>query len=445
MSTLVYGTSIRGNGHYRAGIECQDSTSFCEKDFLADKIKLIALSDGHGEPTCQRSVIGANVATLIAREELYRCVLKLAPTLDELDTLNEIIKSPPRHIKREGDGVSAELSLIKDHASYLSSQISEALDGVKSKIIDKWRCAVLKDFSENPLAILSAEESIDETKLLLPAYASKTEKGILLSRQVLKSNAQAQITENPYIVYGATLLACAQYKEHIFLLKLGDGSITILDSDGKAVEPIKSKPEEIANATESLCQKYASKLMQSAYLKCKAKIILLCTDGVTNALDSEESLGELAGGLYESINEEPRKLRCEFNDFLRGFSDATDDDCSIGFIANEIDDYAYEIIKNTEDGEENEINVSCNAHSFDLEKEGYTLAWENNILALVNENGEKGDKLQPVCCTLTTLTLEDDEIKATKEEKKYLVLSSNDKNTTLANITEKLYNELIAE
>lgn len=447
MSTLVYGASIRGNGHYRTGTECQDSTSFCEKDFKNGKIKVIALSDGHGESTCQRSAIGASVATLIAREELYKCVLKITPTLDELDTLNEIINNPPRGIRGEGKG--AELSQIKDRVTHLSSQISKSLDEVKSKIIDKWQGAVFKDFSEKPIAIANAEIteiSGDERKTAaLSAYASREGNVLTLARQDLRAGAQKQITENPYILYGATLSACAQYKDHIFLIKLGDGNITVLDNDGGAHEPIKDKPEEIANATESLCQKNAKELMRCEHLKCQAKIIMMCTDGVANALEGDDSLCELANILYESVKNEPRELRREFRSFLRKFSSATDDDATICFIANGIEKYSYEAIRNTEDWDEDEAELKAlykKAPSYSLNQD-CSLTWENDRVAKIENSGKQS--LVLLACTLTTLSLKNGAIKADTEKEKYLVLSQEDRAITLANIDEKLYNELIAE
>ena len=448
MSTLVYGASVRGNGHYRTGIECQDSTSFCERDFSNDEIKVVALSDGHGEAICKRALIGSSVATLIAREELYRCVLGLVPLLDELDSLDKIVNNPPSKIAKVGNKDSAELSILKEQISRLKLQISNSLNETKEKITYKWQEGIIKDFSKKPLTILKGEmvrigKETETTNIL--AYATRSENSIALARQSLKNGAKERIKENPYIVYGATLLACAQYKEHVFLLKLGDGNLIILDFDGNAIEPLKNKPEEIANATESLCQKNAKELMQGAYLKCHAKIIMMCTDGVSNAFEGDEALSELANGLYESIKNEPEGLRRDFKSFLRRFSEASDDDSTICFIANEIDDCAYQSIKDTCDGDEDDGKLKAlyvNEPSYSLNEGKYSFTWENDTLTEIN--GEK-EEIRLLKCNIYNLTCVDGAIEETHEDKKYLILSSNDRTIRLANITEKLYNELIAE
>ena len=91
MNTVVYGSSIKGNGHFIHGGKCQDSNSFDEKDFSEDEIKVIALSDGHGGAPYCRSAKGAKFAVDIAKSELYSFVSRIKDFLDEIDSAQKFI------------------------------------------------------------------------------------------------------------------------------------------------------------------------------------------------------------------------------------------------------------------------------------------------------------------------------------------------------------------
>ena len=91
MKTVVYGSSIKGNGHFISGTQCQDNNSFDEKDFSDDEIKVIALSDGHGGAPYCRSAKGSRLAVDITKKELYDFVNRIKPFLDEIDSAQRII------------------------------------------------------------------------------------------------------------------------------------------------------------------------------------------------------------------------------------------------------------------------------------------------------------------------------------------------------------------
>ena len=59
MKLAVFGKSVRGAAHIRAGTKCQDS---CRKIVLEDGTAILAAADGHGSPACPHSRTGAKIA-----------------------------------------------------------------------------------------------------------------------------------------------------------------------------------------------------------------------------------------------------------------------------------------------------------------------------------------------------------------------------------------------
>ena len=166
MKTLVYGSSIKGNGHFVSGTECQDSNSFLETDFSEDEIKVIALSDGHGGAPYLRSAQGSKLAVEIAKKELYEFVHKVKDLLDEIDSVQHIINTPPPQFvikvgeKKEPLESSPEASLLKLRVQTLEKRVALELESVKEAIVKAWCKAVDDAFASEPIEIVEAEESI---------------------------------------------------------------------------------------------------------------------------------------------------------------------------------------------------------------------------------------------------------------------------------------------
>ena len=394
MKTLVYGSSIKGNGHFVSGVECQDSNSFSELDFTDDEIKVVALSDGHGGAPYCRSSQGSRFAVDIAKKELYAFVSKIKDALDEIDSVQHIINTPPAQFvvkvgeKKEPLKISSEISLLKLRLQNLEKRINIELDSVKEAIVKAWNKAVDEAFASDPLEVIEADilkfDSITEDPVLSSHVGYGTASGnvIRFANRDLGKNILENLEKNPRQVYGATLLALAQYKDHIFILQIGDGDVTVVDCDNHIDNPIKKGEHLIGNETDSLCQKAALMRFNSIYLRRKIKIAMLSTDGIANALEDETGLEAIALGLYESIEEEPAEFRSEFKPFLRRFSSGSTDDCTICFIANGISDEAYETIKATKEVEE-EHNLNSTRRSL---FESYTL---NRDLYMLSESVEK--------------------------------------------------------
>ena len=183
-------------------------------------------------------------------------------------------------------------------------------------------------------------------------YGDVTENSIKFLNLDLPKNIIENIERNPRQLYGATLLALAQYKEHIFILQVGDGDVIIIDDNDNADFPIKKASYMIGNETDSLCQKDVLNRFNSIYFRSKVKIAMLSSDGISNALENEQELKMVAQGVYESITDDSNNFRRNFKPFLRIFSNASMDDCTLCFIANGINEETYETVKNALEVEE---------------------------------------------------------------------------------------------
>lgn len=377
MKTLVYGSSIKGNGHFVSGTECQDSNSFLETDFSEDEIKVIALSDGHGGAPYLRSAQGSKLAVEIAKKELYAFVHKVKDLLDEIDSVQHIMNTHPPQFaikvgeKKEPLKSSPEASLLKLRVQILEKRLALELDTVKESIVKTWCKAVDDAFEADPIEVVEAEvfkfNSIDEEPMteVYVGYGDAIDDRISFINCNLGNNIIRILERNPRELYGATLLAAAQYKDHIFIFQLGDGDITIVDDEDHS-ERIKVKADNlIGDETYSLCQINAVNYVDTVYFRRKAKIIMLSSDGISKASDDENLLSNIAHVVYESINEAPGELRTEFKPMLRRFSNSSSDDCTICFIANGINDESYEIIKASEEQDEEHSLDSLRRPLFD--------------------------------------------------------------------------------
>lgn len=406
MKTVVYGSSIKGNGHFISGTQCQDNNSFDEKDFSDDEIKVIALSDGHGGAPYCRSAKGSRLAVDITKKELYDFVNRIKPFLDEIDSAQRIIDEFSKHSydafeentententeNSEVTQATFDVSPLKMQIEALQKSISIELEAVKSDIVKAWTDAVDNDFMSEPIQIIGAKIfnfssiSQEQSVKVYRGYGNVSEDSIDFVNVDLPTNIIDSIEKNPRQLYGATLLALAQYKEHVFILQVGDGDVIVIDSEDNVDYPIKKGSHMIGNETDSLCQRDVINRFNSLYLRNKVKIAMLSTDGVANALENEQELKTVAQGVYESITDEPDNFRSSFKPFLRFFSNASMDDCTLCFIANGVNEEAYEIIKNSVETEEEHTLDDSYQPLF----ENYTLNRDLFELIYTEKNGQQ--------------------------------------------------------
>ncbi len=231
------GPSVRGAAHFSFGAPNQDAIHWLPEDGAGPPV-ILAVSDGHGSANCIRSDVGSRLAvTATAR------------------VLQDFLKS-------------------QDEQTNLSGIKRMAEDRLPQTLVRAWKEEVTAHLEENPFVAEEAER--------LAAKGGPT--------------ARENLEANPFLAYGATILAAVVTESFLLCLKLGDGDILLVDSSGEASVPLARDERLIANETTSLCLPDAWKEVQIRLLPLEdaPAMVLLSTDGFFNSYQSEEDF--LASG-----------------------------------------------------------------------------------------------------------------------------------------------------
>jgi hypothetical protein len=105
-----------------------------------------------------------------------------------------------------------------------------------------------------------------------------------------EAEARAEISQNPLIAYGATLLAVLITASYALYMQIGDGDVLFVEDGGATSRPIPPDPRLIANQTTSLCQLEAARdfrlHIESPLVRAPA-LVLVSTDGYANSFASD--------------------------------------------------------------------------------------------------------------------------------------------------------------
>ena len=403
MALLVYGVSIRGNGHYVSGMECQDQNSFEESDFSADEIKVIAMADGHGGAPYFRSSEGAEVAVMIAKKVLHGFIEKNKGILDKITELEDKVTKSEAIEKTFID--PQDLSSIpfypinqeshsKEEISNLQEEIKKGLSELRAEIVENWKEEIDSKLKENPVKVAEIEISFAGNSRKFTGYAEESDGCLRMITLNLNPDLIEGIKSRKHEIYGSTLIAAALYKSHTFVLQIGDGEVAFLGEDGEVSFPIPKLPEQIGNATNSLCQNDAVERFTCYYSDKPLKMIMEVSDGVSNAVDSDNKLGEVAKLIYNNFDEDPDTFRQDIKPFLRQFSEASFDDCTLCLIAN-VDEKAFESVKNQKECEDTSVLDALYQQPFDflnLESEKAFIKYHIETLSGNDEIGEENQE-----------------------------------------------------
>lgn len=157
---------------------------------------------------------------------------------------------------------------------------NEQFKFLESYIIDNWRKEIEKDFTDNPL---ENDERFN----------------------ALSDSDKAALIKNPFKAYGSTFIAAVMAKTYYFVLKLGDGNVNVVLSDGsvKSVDGLEDEQLQF-NVTTSLCQSNAALEFRHVYVKDESiKGLVLTTDGIINCFKSVESYHALIKNIYDAYSE----------------------------------------------------------------------------------------------------------------------------------------------
>jgi serine/threonine protein phosphatase PrpC len=280
-SWRVIGKSVQGASHVRGRIPNQDAIRWFPS--AGNQLPLaLAVADGHGSAKHVRSKQGADLA-------VQETTAVLSEWLDGL---------------AEDDRRLAEAKSI-------------ATEKLPAEIEKRWKKAVEHHLQENPL---SAEEAATG--------------GIA----GMADNGAPSGDEDPYSLYGATLLAVAVTPQFILYLQLGDGDILVVSRVGEVGRAIERDERLIANQTTSLCQSDAKDQFRVRLQPCveMPALVIVSTDGYSNSYQADEDFLQIGPDILRFMRDEGADA---LEAALEGWLDDTSrngsgDDITVGIIAN---------------------------------------------------------------------------------------------------------------
>lgn len=232
------GTSVTGANHQHRGEVNQDALLIWPE--TGGGLPLVAaVADGHGSPRCPRSHEGSRLAVQAAVAVLQR--LALDPD-------------------RVGDPAQAQADL--------PAQLARLL-------VEQWRRLVSADLAQHPVG--EAEQ------------AALSQNGSAAPRQAGR--------DNPYLIYGSTVLGVLVTGSYLLCLQLGDGDILLVDAAGATNRPFGDPTQFIGDETPSLCSSSACEEVRVCILPLDEQrpvLALLSTDGYAKSFLSDS--GFLAVG-----------------------------------------------------------------------------------------------------------------------------------------------------
>jgi serine/threonine protein phosphatase PrpC len=272
----VIGATVHGVAHVRAQVANQDAIAWLPKGGAGPPLVLV-VSDGHGSPRSFRSAAGARLAvasaTQVISEDLF-------------------------------PAEAADLSVIK-------RSVEERLP---RRLVHHWREAVGTDLTAAPF--------------------TEKEWARLLERE--GPVARKAVEANPWLAYGATLLAAMVTESFILYLQLGDGDILTVAEDGLVSRPLPRDERLLANETTSLCSREAWRdfRIQFRVASQPPALILLSTDGYANSFSEESGFLQVGADLLEIIRKDGlAKVQETLTDWLTEASEAgSGDDITLGVL-----------------------------------------------------------------------------------------------------------------
>lgn len=186
----------------------------------------VVVCDGHGGEKHFRSNIGAGLAVEVCRESAGKFV----------------------------NGVTREKEV---------NMLPQMIESYGKHIVFSWREKTMAHYEQNPFTY---DELSD-----------------------FSSDEAAEISLNPYIAYGTTLLFSIITKKNCFLIKLGDGEIRVKHGD-EMFNCTPAEEEFMFGRTDSLCNSNASEKIKYSILdNGDVSSVIITSDGVYNSFNNNDS------------------------------------------------------------------------------------------------------------------------------------------------------------
>jgi hypothetical protein len=235
--------SSRGAAHARAGLPNQDAIATWPESGEGPPLILV-VSDGHGAAQHFRSDVGARLATEVTVERLR----EFLETRPDARALAEADRTLPRIL------------------------------------IERWRHAVHSHLTAHPF-----------TREELRSIGERT-----------SPTLRREVEEDPYVAYGATLLAIVVARDSMLYLQLGDGDILAVAETGETWRPLPGDALLVANRTTSLCQPNAWEAMRLRADVAPDRwpvLLLASTDGYANSFKTDDDFLQIGRDYLRLVRE----------------------------------------------------------------------------------------------------------------------------------------------
>lgn len=274
----IQSISALGPSHEKKGLTNQDAVGAVAVPPESADVRLVAVSDGHGDSVHFRSDRGASLAVRAA-----------------LETSRRFLASTP----------SADADTVRHWVGEIQPQ----------QVVGRWRDLVADDLTEWPF---TPEE----------LTALKTVEG---------DGARARsLALNPVRAYGATLVSVTVTADCIVYCQVGDGDIVTVSAEGLVTQPLKDEAHPFSNMTSSLCDAdplrawRASVQEQSRH---RTEFVLLASDGYSGAFEDKASFLDTAKALSEVLRSGGEaKLRATLDQSISKARTFTGDDTTVAVL-----------------------------------------------------------------------------------------------------------------
>ena len=237
----VLGASVRGTSHRRKGTPNEDAWGRWHS--AEHQLAMGVVADGHGDSRSVRSHVGSRLA---------------------VESVRQVVE----------DRATRWGSADADRQKEVATASAKA-------VVARWRRLIAEDLMRNPLRAHEFDK--------------------------LEPEAAEEVLLNPVVAYGTTMLMTIVAPDGIAHIGIGDGDILNVDTDGCSRAVFGEDSPYVANETASLCMDnpvdaVRVEVQNRAYSGDPA-LVLLCTDGVSNAFRRREGFYQLGADLIDDIED----------------------------------------------------------------------------------------------------------------------------------------------
>ena len=201
---------------------------------------------------------------------------------------------------RSGHGAAVVLAVADGHGASIHYR-----SGIGAHIAVEVATRVLADAIADPEWIASAE--VVRLRAVISRIVAGWRDQVLADVAARPLSPSSPDDADPFLPYGATLIAAAIAPQATLVLQLGDGDLLLGMADGTIVRPLAPDRGLIGEQTYSLCQPDAEARMRARVLAVAdgdCDFVMLATDGLSKSFADEPAFHQLAGFWRKTVAEE---------------------------------------------------------------------------------------------------------------------------------------------